>query len=227
LRMGSRTVVLGGAAALVALLVWVFGFSGALGVRHVRITGNVAVSSSDVLAAAELQQGQPMLRVDTAAVQARVERIPMVASAQVELALPTTVRIKVTERVPVGYVSQGTGVRLVDKTGRQYASLDAPPPRLPRFDIPSENGTRSEGDLDAVGRAVTMVAAALPADVLSRLTAISATTESSIELKVIDGRTVRWGSTERNAEKAAVLTPLLAARNTLIDVSDPALVYSR
>jgi len=224
---GSRAVLLAGATALVALLVWVFGFSSVLGVRHVRIDGTAKVDAAEVLGAAEIAQGEPMLRVDTSAVQARVEAIPAVASARVELALPTTVRITVTERVPVGYVVQAGGVRLIDKTGRQYASLAAPPAKLPRFDIPAENGLGNDKGLDAVGRAVTTVAATLPPDVLSRLSSISAQSESAIELKVIDGRIVRWGSAEHSTEKAAVLVPLLAAHNTLIDVSDPTLVYSR
>ena len=52
-------------------------------VRSVTVTGTHLVSAAQVIAAADVPLGTPLLRVDAGAVTRRVEAIPQVASATV------------------------------------------------------------------------------------------------------------------------------------------------
>ena len=67
------------------------------------------------------------------------------------------------------------------------------------------------------------VVAALPAELAGRVEAISAASRDSITLHLRGGDEVRWGSAERSAEKARVLTLLLRRPATVYDVTVPGL----
>ncbi|SOD74324.1 cell division protein FtsQ [Jatrophihabitans sp. GAS493] len=220
-----RLAWLGGAALMVVGLVWVLAFSSLLGAKHVQVQGTSVLSRQAITTAAGIGTGAPLLRLDTEAIAHRVERLPDVASATVSTRLPSTVTITVQEREPVGYVVASDGYMLVDKTGRQFRAVSAAPSGLPKFLIPSVPSDAQSGD-DATGQGVASVAAALSSQIRSRLTSINSQSPSSITLQLADGRWVRWGRAEQNAEKAALLPALLEHAGTVFDVSDPSLVYS-
>ena len=102
-----------------------------LDVDHVRVTGVQHLDAADVAGVAGVRLGAPLLRVDTGAVAARVERMPWVASAKVSRALPGTLRITVTERVPVAWVRRDDAhVVLLASDGTAIADAAAPPAGL-------------------------------------------------------------------------------------------------
>ncbi|SDJ14823.1 cell division protein FtsQ [Frankineae bacterium MT45] len=222
---GRRLAWLGGAAVLVAVLVWVLAFSSLLGAKHIQVNGTSVLTKQAVTTAAGIGTGAPLLRLDTEAVARRIEQLPDVASATVNTRLPGTVTITVREREPVGFVVSGDGFMLVDKTGRQFRAVTAAPAGLPKFVIPSAPSNAQPG-ADATGQGVASVAAALSTKIRSQLTSINSQNPSSITLQLTDGRWVRWGSAELNAQKAALLPALLQQSGTVFDVSDPSLVYS-
>ena len=122
------------AAAVVAtivLLVWTVAFSPLLGVRQVRVVGASGAAADQVRAAAHVPGGRPLVRLDTAAITARVARVPAVASAHVDTSFPSTVTITVTLRVAVGYLRVDGGYRLMDRTGTQFQTIAAEPRGLP------------------------------------------------------------------------------------------------
>ena len=98
-------IVIAAVGAFVLIAVWIVAFSPVLGVRHVVVTGTHTLNAADVQRAAAVEDGAPLVRLDTAAVRNRVEAIPDVASAYVSVSYPSTVRIAVHERVPVGYLT--------------------------------------------------------------------------------------------------------------------------
>jgi cell division protein FtsQ len=209
-------LALGAALLVVVLAVWLVAFSPAFAARSVTIKGTlVRLNVTQLKTAADVPIGTPLVRLDTAVVRARVAAIPEVASASVSVSYPSTVTIKVVERVTVGYLSVAGGYALVDKTGLQFVTTADKPSNLPHFDLAPGADPRPSIAASA------QVAAALPTDILGQLDSISAGSSSAVSLVLRDGRIVRWGSPDRNAEKAQLLIPLLKQPGNTFDISDP------
>jgi cell division protein FtsQ len=198
---------------------WLVYFSGAMTVTGVQVTGNRDLSSVRVEAAARVPQGEPLARVDLAAIEARVETIAAVRDADVSRSWPHTVRIDVTERVPVAVVTWGEGNRAVDDEGALFHRYQHRPPGLPL--IRTEPDVRTEALAEAAH-----VIASLPGSVAAKVDYLDVASVDRISLLLRDGRRVQWGSAEQSEAKAEVLDVLLRRtspdRVTEIDVSVPA-----
>lgn len=214
-------VVAAAVAVTTVLLVWAVAFSPLLGVRQVRVAGTSGAVSDQVRAAAHVADGSPLVRLDTAAITARVEQVPAVASAHVDTSFPSTVTITVALRVAVGYLQVDGGYRLMDRTGTQFQTTAATPRGLPELALPTGALARE------AGAAVATVAAALPAAVRAKVASIQAFDPSAITVLLRDDRVIHWGSAERSADKASVLPALLTRPGRVFDVSNPDLVVSR
>jgi cell division protein FtsQ len=206
---------------LIAVLVgavWLVFFSSYLAVQGVQVTGVHQLSASEVRAAADVQEGQPLARVDLDRIRSRVEAMAPVRSADVTREWPDQVRIVVEERVPVAVVEIGGQLRGMDAEGVIFRDYAKAPPDLPR--VTSGPGTDSEALREAA-----LVVAALPADLATKVDHVEVTTVDEISLVLRDDRTVEWGSAEESDEKAEVLAALLAApttkQATTFDVSVP------
>ena len=216
-----------GAAVILVALGWIVAFSPVLGVRSVEVRGTTALTDRQVIAAADVPDGTPLVRVDTDGIAARVEALPAVASASVSTSFPSTVEITVVERVAVGSVGRDGKFALVDATGVQYREVADRPKNLPLFELP--NGADGAGAADAVasGRAAAHVAAALPPDVLAKVASVVAADADTITIDLADGRTVSWGSAANSAAKARLVPVLLKQAGDDFDVSDPSHPFSR
>jgi cell division protein FtsQ len=206
---------------LAAFGTWLIAFSSAFGVGTVQVHGTHELTAAQVRTAADIADGTPLVRVDTADITRRVERLPDVASAQVSTSFPSTVSIEVVERQAVAYVRSHGQVMLVDRTGARYRSIGSTPAGLPRLVLAS-------GAASAPSRAaVATVAASLPAVLRQRVASIQAQDPDAITLVLRGGTIVRWGSASRNAEKAQILPALLHRDATQIDITDPDLPVTR
>jgi len=216
-RARIRTLIAVSAAAVlvVALLAWIVAFSPVLGAKTVTVHGAHTLTDAQVRAAAAIKHGTPLVRLDTAAVTRRVSALPDVASATVRTAFPSSVIIRVTERVAVGFLTDGSAYVLVDKTGDQYRTVPTRPTALPLFAVPSGAGAK------AAGESVATVAASLAPTLLARVASVQAFDSSAITLLLDDRRVVRWGSADRSADKARILPFLLTRPGTRFDVSNP------
>lgn len=218
-RLVLTTGVIVLAGALLGYLVF---FSSVFGVRTVKVAGLHTLTAKQVTNAAGISHGSPLIRLDTAAVQRRVERLPDVASVTVNRSFPSTVTITVVERVPVGMVKVAGGYVLVDKSGDQYRTVPARPAGLPLFVVPP--GTSSK----TTGGAVATVAVALGATLRRSISSIQALDPQAITLLLNNSTVVAWGSPTQNDLKARVLTALLARHGgQQIDVTDPAAPFTR
>lgn len=221
--IAHRRLVLGAAAALVVVLVviWAVAFSPLFGVRTVTVRGTRTLSAAEVRAAADVPHGSPLLRLDTAGIRSRVERLPDVASATVTTSFPSTVIISVDERVAVGVVRSGQGFMLVDTTGDQFRLVQHRPAGLPLFVVPQGSDARTTGG------AVATVASALTPQLRARIASIQALDPQAITLLLRDGRVVQWGNASRSADKARILPALLRQPGSQFDVSDPEQPFTR
>ncbi len=192
--------------------------AGLADVESVQVTGMTTVPEADVLAAAAVVLGGPLADVDTAGIAARVAQLPVVASVQVGRRWPHTVVVEVTERVPVASATVLDGVALVDGSGVLYPGT--PGPGLPRLTF----GAVGPDDPSTLAALASL--AALPDPVRAQVLTIDVTVAGvgvpgQVAFGLTDNRQVRWGSLERSAEKAAVLTPLLTQIGQVYDVTSP------
>lgn len=189
-------------------------FSPVLSVRTVSVVGAAAVPQEEVLAVLDMPQGVPLMQVDTAAAATRVAQIPKVAQARVQRVYPSTVRVTITERVPVAFYDSPDGPHLVDATGVAFA-LEAPPPGLPRLKVPTP------GTSDPTTAAVIGMLTTLPPPLQWQIAEIGAASLSDIRLTLVDGRVVIWGGPGDSERKAAIALPLLSQPGQTYDVSSP------
>jgi len=220
-RLGRRTVrglkVLMW-SALISVLVVGLGlllyFTPIMAARNIVVVGLGAVTQDEVIAAAAVSPGTPLLQVDTDAVAERVAAIRRAASARVQRQYPSTLRVTVVERVPVVVKDYPDGPHLFDKDGVDFAT--APPPAgVPYLD------TDHPGPSDPPTKAALQVMTALRPEVAGLVGRIAAPSVASITLTLIDGRTVVWGTTDRTEEKAVKLGALLTQPGQTYDVSSP------
>ncbi|WP_181784416.1 cell division protein FtsQ/DivIB [Pseudonocardia pini] len=192
-------------------------YTGIAEVEQVEVTGALTVPQDAVVSAAAVETGVPLATVDTRAIAQRVARLPGIGSVQVSRGWPHTVAIEVTERTAVALARTPEGVTLVDAAGVAYLKAPEVPPPLPML------GFGAVGPDDTATRAALEVLSSLPPDLRARVTTIdvdSPATEPTVRLGMGD-RQVRFGSTDRAAQKIAVLVPLLTQDGTVYDVSSP------
>jgi cell division protein FtsQ len=205
-------------SALVSVVVVGLGlllyFTPIMSARNFVVVGVGAVTQEEVVAAAGVQPGMPLLQVDTDAVAERVAAIRRVASARVQRQYPSTLRITVIERVPVVVKDFPDGPHLFDKDGVDFATTP-PPAGVPYLDADNP------GPSDAPTKAALQVMTALRPEVAGQVGRIAAPSVAAITLTLTDGRVVVWGTTDRTEEKALKLGALLTQPGQTYDVSSP------
>jgi cell division protein FtsQ len=189
-------------------------FTPLMAARNVVITGVGAVSQEEVIAAAAVRQGTPLLQVNTDDVAERVATIRRVASARVQREYPSTLRITVVERIPVVVKDYPDGPHLFDRDGVDFATAP-PPPNLPYLEADNP------GPGDPSTKAALDVMTALRPEVAGQVARVSAPSVAAVTLTLVDGREVVWGTNDRTEEKAQKLTALLTQPGHTYDVSSP------
>ena len=216
-RRRTRLAVTLSVAALLMLLGlagWLALDTGLLGVQDVRVTGTERLDPAQVRAVAAIPAGTPLARLDTGSVADRLGRLPEVAAVDVVRDWPRSVTIRVRERVPAAVQARGTAYVLVDRSGVVFASVDHRPPGLPVVSAPVDAGPPAL-------RAALDVLEALPAAVRGSVRQVRAASAEEVVVQLSKGRTVRWGSPDRGARKAAVLAVLVTRKAHVYDVSAP------
>jgi cell division protein FtsQ len=181
----------------------------------VEVTGVREIPEEDVLAAADIQHGTPMVRLDADEAAARVAKLPRVFEVRVERSWPSTVDIIVTERSPVAVLKNGNVLHLIDATGLDYAVTRTPPAGLPTLAQSNVN----PGNPATI--AVVTVLGAIPPQLKTQVVAVSADTPGDVRMTLSDGRVVEWGDARDNDRKAAVLGALLTRPGKTYDVATP------
>ncbi|MCV7314111.1 FtsQ-type POTRA domain-containing protein [Mycolicibacillus parakoreensis] len=189
-------------------------FTPVMSVRNLEVVGLAAIDRSEVLDAAQVAPGTPLLQVDTDAVADRVATIRRVARARVQRQYPSTLRITIVERVPVAVKDFPDGPHLYDRDGVDFAT-GPPPPSLPYLDVDHP------GPADPATTAALDVLTALQPEVVAQVGQIAAPSVASITLTLVDGRTVIWGTSDRTQKKADTLAALLTQPGEVYDVSSP------
>jgi len=218
----ARGVIRGLKMLLASVLVAVVGvglglvlyFTPAMSARDIVVTGIGVVTREEVLDAAQVRPGTPLLQINTNQVADRVAAIRRVASARVQRQYPSALRITIVERVPVVVKDFPDGPHLFDRDGVDFATAP-PPPGLPYIDA------ANPGPTDPATKAALQVLTALRPEVAGQVGRVAAPSVASITLTLNDGRLVIWGTTDRTEEKAEKLAALLTQPGKTYDVSSP------
>ena len=209
------------AVALVAALMWAVLASPLLATRTVEVVGTERLPAAEVAALGAADLGTPLARVDTGALVDRVTELPMVASAEVVRVWPSTLEVRVVERVPLAAVPAPDGVHVVDAEGVTVEVRPDAPADLPLVEVDV-----ATAGADAL-REATTVLQSLPADLRAQVEQAGAVSRDSVTLRMRGGAQVVWGSADDAATKAEVLRVLLTTPAALYDVSSPTTPVTR
>jgi cell division protein FtsQ len=182
-----------------------------LDVDHVTVTGAQRTGEAQVVRAAGIERGDPMVGVDGGAAARRVARLAWIGRVRVVRAWPATVRIEVHEREPAAMIQVTEArVALVDDIGRVLAIEPAGTEALPADGGPvtltGVDGRVAEGErLPPDARDALSVALAAR----ERLPGVVASVSTELDAALVEGGTVRFGSADRvDAKLTAVETVL-------------------
>ncbi|MCA0296897.1 MAG: FtsQ-type POTRA domain-containing protein [Actinobacteria bacterium] len=213
-RAGLRWLGVALVLALVAAGVYLVAFSPVLATRTVTVSGVHLLSKAEVLDAASVGIGTPLARLDTGEVADRVAGLPPVAGVTVTRDWPGTVRIAVTEREPRLAIPAGGGYLVADANGVVFEAVAARPSGLITVDAdPAQQQVLVD---------VGTVFSALSPQTQAKVSRLAAPSRDGIELRLLDGTRVIWGSAEQSALKSQVLDSLMALGGTEFNVSAPA-----
>jgi cell division protein FtsQ len=202
--------------AVVAGAVWVLGWSSALAVRQVEVSGVRGAERQAVAALVEVPEGTPLVRVDTEAVEARVRTRITVAEVSVRRAWPSTLLVEVVPRTAAIVVRNPRGqLEVVDATGVAFGVVTKAPKDVPVVTATGSRGTSAE----AMRTALTVVEA-LPEDLADDVSAVEVSSADLVTF-TLGKRTIVWGGADDAERKVAIVQALLDTRAEVIDVSAP------
>ncbi len=205
-----------------------------LAVHHVRVTGGLHTTRASVLAATGLGRQPLMVSVSSGRLRRDLSALPWVAGARISRRWPTTVDIRLTERVPVARLPErGGGTAVVDRTGRV---LSVAAPNTPALNspgvlaLPAISGLQPAGPPGTTVQAAPLatgallVAASVPGKVgITGATGTGATgtgatggavqavvvTSAGLQLSLSNGPSVILGTADQLSQKLVALRTML------------------
>lgn len=223
-RRRTNRIYLGIGVALVMILIGYVAlyFLPVFSVRDVAVNGARTISVESVRERAAVNQGTPLLQVDTHAVARRVAGIPQVDEVTVQRDYPSGLLIEVVEREALVVVEVDGARHQVDAQGIDFGEGDAPEgtPTLIA-------GDEARADLPEVVRDLATVFGEIRGTAGQEIAEVEVKTPASIVVKLVDGRTVEWGAAGRDHEKAVALQMVLEQPGEVWNVSNPAMPTSR
>jgi cell division protein FtsQ len=154
-------------------------------IGHIVVRGNTRVSTGEVEAVLSNLRGENLLLADLDAYRSRLVDSPWVASVSLRRVLPSTVEVRVTERLPMAIARLGQQLYLIDPTG---VIIDEFGPQYAEFDLPIVDGLAKAGPTAAMG--IDPARAATAARVIAALNAHPAIRARVSQLDVTDAHDV-------------------------------------
>ncbi|MGW0363409.1 cell division protein FtsQ/DivIB [Streptomyces sp. NPDC002990] len=225
MRRGPVLALLLAAVTSAAGIAWVLYGSSWLRIEKVTATGTEVLTAEQVLSAAAVPVGAPLLAIDTEEIESRVRgRLPRIDSVDVVRAWPHGIGLKVTEREPVLLIEKGGDFVEVDASGVRFDTVAKAPTGVPLLELKAgQSPSARRFDEERLLHEAVRVAAGLPEAISKETVQVTVGSYDSIVLELTRERTVRWGSGEQSDAKGRALTALLKAapKGDHFDVSVP------
>lgn len=202
--------------AVAAIVVWAFPVFKA---KNVAVEGNAVATVEEIVAAADIQEEQNLLRVDLGEVARRVTELPWVVTAEASLHLPDTVDIKVVEHKAMLFVRHDDGEHLIDEQGKEFVIATPPEGTM------EVTGAASQ-DSAALEAAVTAVQA-LDDGIRAQIASVEAASPLELTFLLHDGRTIYFGSTDHLEDKVVTMRTALTRGEQHLDISGAPIIAVR
>jgi cell division protein FtsQ len=95
-----------------------------LQLQTIEVQGRAHTSRDVLMAVSELTLGQPMLTISLPALHERLSTIGWVKDVAIERRMPSTIRLILTERVPMALLQTEAGHRVIDEDGEIISGAD-------------------------------------------------------------------------------------------------------
>jgi len=200
--------------ATIGFLSWLIFASPVLGLRTVQVEGLSFLDEAQVRDVAGVFDGTPLTRIDVDDVARRIGAMPAVASVDVSRDWPSTLRITVVERVPIGGIKRDNVFHLFDGKSVIFRTAESLP----------EGVVLVECQMDNLIKGSVTVIQALTPQLRGELVRLTIDGPAGITLVLKKDRMVTWGDETRSELKAKVATALLNQKGNRIDVSVPEIV---
>ncbi|MGX1884296.1 cell division protein FtsQ/DivIB [Streptomyces sp. NPDC055287] len=193
--------------------IWVLYGSSWLRVEQVKASGTQVLTSDEVLEAAAVPVGAPLISVGTDEIEDRLRRkLPRIDSVEVVRSWPHGIGLKVTERKPVLLMKKGANFIEVDDESVRFATVAKAPEGVPLLELSSgDSPSLRRFGADRLLREAVRVTGDLPESVALDVRTVQVGSYDSITLGLKRDRTVIWGSAEQGEVKARALKALMKA----------------
>lgn len=220
-RLRLFLMIIASVAVFALVFVGVVFYSPLLATQTITVKGASLTDASSIESKLATLEGVPLTRISEQQVTEIVGQKNIVREVTVEAHPPHELVVTLHERVPVAVVQEDKTYLLVDSEGNRLGTVaDPKDASLPLI----EGGT---GVLESQEfETITAVLAALPSSLLQQVEEAKASSASTITLKLKDGSTVIWGTSQDSEVKAKVLLALMSNTpatqgNSTYDVSSP------
>ena len=208
--------------------------SDAFAVRDVRVIGLARLSEGEVTGLLDGLRGRNIVTTALEPWRDRLLASPWVREASLRRALPDTIEVRITERVPLALARAGDRLWLVDELG---LVVDEFGPRYATLDLPLVEGLmpQAEAPPDPARVALLVVATAdlREAGLLDRVSQIDLAVPRNVAITLVDDPTVLQVGRDRFAERVQAwmdmrgrLTRMVSAMET-VDLRFDNRVYVR
>lgn len=96
-----------------------------LGLQRITVSGHRFTEHRDILAALDLGKARTLLSFDVRGAEARLELLPWIERAGIDLIVPDGIEVRIAERTPAAVLSAGERSWLIDRAGRKLQVLPA------------------------------------------------------------------------------------------------------
>jgi cell division septal protein FtsQ len=222
-----RLIIAGVALGLAALVVggWFLLHTPLFSARSVSVTGNAHETAAEVVAQAGLASRPPLLDVNAGAAAARLQKLPWVRTATVQVSWPDGLHIAVTEETPRFTVSTPAGKwETLSDDGRVLEETATRPPGLLLLTVPAAPG-QPGSVLPAKDVPGLQVASTLPASFGAQVTSVTVEPAGWVQLALTTPILVNIGTptelTAKYEDVSSILAGATLHEGDVIDVSVP------
>jgi cell division protein FtsQ len=192
-----------------------------LDLERIDVRGAEHTSPDAVRAASGLQSHVAMTDLDLNAARTAIAALPWVGDVKVSRRWPSTVAVRIVERIPVASVRTPDGIVLVDKTARVLERVDSAPSGLPKLIV--IDPPVAPGETQPHVTSLLSVAVQLTPELSAWVNSLTVGPDGSPQLRLRDDVPVIFGEPVRISEKlidlATVLTRVDLKGICRIDIS--------
>jgi cell division protein FtsQ len=175
--------------------------------KTIHVQGATGMAQPDILRAAEVYKGDPILGLDLDALRNRVQAVGWVQEVRVVRLLPDTLVLAVEQRRPVAVWQRGGRTAMIDDAGRVIEEAD--PARFPALPLVVGEGA------DQAASPILNALSQRP-DLLGRVEALVRVDQRRWDLRLKDGTLVQLPATDE--ESALIRLDRLAQGQRILDL---------